>query len=137
MDYFWWFTAFVPDCDTFGCIVILVLGHDFCSFCGMLWALKILCFSLWNSPVTPGRNLLSKELECGHEESRRNVLLEWPGLLSLWPGYGSEYGSFRVLKFLQGIMEGPLCWKDKKCICMVPWCTHVKMANHANIVRQI
>ena len=21
---------------------------------------------------------------------------------------------FRVLKFLQGIMEGPLCWKDKK-----------------------
>ena len=23
-----------PDCDTFGCIVILVLGHDFCGF---LW----------------------------------------------------------------------------------------------------
>ena len=53
-----------------------VLGHDFCSLCGMFWALKILCFSLWNSPVTPGRNLLSEELECGHEESRRNVLLE-------------------------------------------------------------
>ena len=56
--------------------MILVLGHDFFSLWGMLWALKILCFSLWNSPVTPGRNLLSKELECGHEESRRNVLLE-------------------------------------------------------------
>ena len=68
-----------------------VLGHD---FCGMLWALKILCFSLWNSPVTPGRNLLSKELECGHEESRRNVLLEWPGSQSLWPGYGTRVWSF-------------------------------------------
>ena len=44
---------------------------------------------------------------------------------------------FRVLKFLQGIMEGPLCWEDKKCIRMVPWCTHVKMANHAKLVREI
>ena len=35
-----------------------------------------LCFSLWNSSVTPGRNMLSEELECGHEESWRNVLLE-------------------------------------------------------------
>ena len=118
-------------CDT------LFWAMIFVDFCGMLWALKILCFSLWNSPVTPGRNLLSKELKCGHEESRLNVLLEWPGSLSLWPGYGLEYGPFRVLKFLQGIMEGPLCWEDKKCIRMVPWCTHVKMANHENIVRQI
>ena len=39
-------------------------------------ALKILCYSLWNSPVTPGRYLLSEELECGHEEFRQNVLLE-------------------------------------------------------------
>ena len=50
---------------------------------------------------------------------------------------GPEYGPFRVLKFLPGIMEGPLCWEDKKCIRMVPWCTHVKMANHAKIVREI
>ena len=50
---------------------------------------------------------------------------------------GPEYGPFRVLKFLQGIMEGPLCWEDKACIRTVPWCTHAKMANHANIVRQI
>ena len=48
----------------------------FVDLCVMLWALKILCFSLWNSPVAPDRNLLSEELECGHEESRRNVLLE-------------------------------------------------------------
>ena len=65
----------MSDCDTFGCIVILCFGHDFCSLWGMLWALKVLCFSLWNSPVIPGRKLLSEELECGHEESRRNVLL--------------------------------------------------------------
>ena len=75
-------------CDT------LFWAMIFVDFCGMLWALKILCFSLWNSPVTPGRNLLSKELECGHEESRRNVLLEWPGSLSLWPGYGTRVWSF-------------------------------------------
>ena len=54
-------------CDT------LFWARIFVDFCGMLWALKILCFSLWNSLVTPGRNRLSKELECGHEESRRNV----------------------------------------------------------------
>ena len=49
---------------------------------------------------------------------------------------GPEYGPVRVLKFLQGIMEGPLCWEDKRCIRIVPWCTHVKIANHANIVKQ-
>ena len=27
---------------------------------------------------------------------------------------GPEYGPFRVLKFLQGIIEGPLRWEDKK-----------------------
>ena len=48
----------------------------FVDLCRMFWALKILGFSLWNSQVTPGRNLLSEGLECGHEESRRNVLLE-------------------------------------------------------------
>ena len=48
----------------------------FVDLCGMFWTLKILFFSLWNSPVTPGRNLLSEGLEHGHEESRRNVLLE-------------------------------------------------------------
>ena len=48
----------------------------FVDLCGIFWALKILFFSLWNSPVTPGKNLLSEELECVHEESRRNVLLE-------------------------------------------------------------
>ena len=42
----------------------------------MFWALKILFFCLWNSPVTPGRNLLSEGLGCGHKESRQNVLLE-------------------------------------------------------------
>ena len=75
-------------CDT------LFWAMIFVDFCGMLWALKILCFSLWNSPVTPVRNLLSKKLECGHEESRRNVLLKWPGSLSLWPGYGTRVWSF-------------------------------------------
>ena len=57
-------------CDTLFCAMIFV------GLCGMFWAMKILCFSLWNSPVTPGRNQLSGELECGHEESRQNVLLE-------------------------------------------------------------
>ena len=33
-------------------------------------------FSLLNSSVTPGRNLLSKGLGRGHKESKRNVLLE-------------------------------------------------------------
>ena len=42
----------------------------------MFLALKILLFSWWNSPVTPGRNLLSEGLERSHKESRRNVLLE-------------------------------------------------------------
>ena len=36
----------------------------------MFWALKILFFSLWNSPVIPGRNLLSEGLGRGHKESR-------------------------------------------------------------------
>ena len=57
----------------------------FMDLYGMFWALKIsfvcfffcfLFFWLRNSPVTPGRNLLSEGLECSHEESRRNVLLE-------------------------------------------------------------
>ena len=80
--YFAWFTACMSDCDTFGCIVggyncdTLLWAMIFVGLCGKLWALKILCFSLWNSPVTTGRDLLSEELECGHEESRRNVLLE-------------------------------------------------------------
>ena len=33
---------------------------------------------------------------------------------------GPEYGPFRVLKFLQGIIEGPLCWENKRCIRIVP-----------------
>ena len=37
---------------------------------GMFWALKILVFSWWNSPVTPGRKQLSEALERGHKESR-------------------------------------------------------------------
>ena len=57
-------------CDT------LFWAMIFVDLSGMFWALKILCYSLWNSPVTPGSNLLSEELECGHEESRQNVLLE-------------------------------------------------------------
>ena len=57
---------------------------------GMFWALMILYFSWWISPVTPGRNLLSEGLERGHKESRRNVLLEWPGSLGLWPGSGTR-----------------------------------------------
>ena len=57
-------------CDTLIWAMVLV------DLCGMLLALKILSYSLWNTPVTSGRNLLSEELECGHEESRRNVLLE-------------------------------------------------------------
>ena len=48
----------------------------FVDLCGMFWALKILRFSLLNSPVTPGWKLLSEGLECGYEESRRNLLLE-------------------------------------------------------------
>ena len=49
----------------------------FMGLCGMFWALKILFFFwLCNSPLTPGRKLLSEGLECGHEESRQNVLLE-------------------------------------------------------------
>ena len=61
-------------------------------------------------------------------------------IIAIWcrdQDLGPEYVLFRVLKFLQGIMEGPLCWEDEKCIRMVPWCTHVKMANHANIRKEI
>ena len=82
MVYFRWFTVCILDCDTFGCIVIL-WNYDalfwamvFMDLWGIFWALKILFFSLWSSPVTPGRNLLSEGLRCGHKESRRNVLLE-------------------------------------------------------------
>ena len=72
-------------CDT------LFWAMIFVDFCGMLWALKILCFSLRNSPVTPGRNLLSRVTKF--------VTRIWDQSMVL----------FRVLKFLQGIMEGPLC----------------------------
>ena len=88
-------------CDT------LFWAMIFVDFCGMLWALKILCFSLWNSPFTPGRNLLSKELECGHEESRRNVLLEWPGSLSLWPGHRTRVWSFKGFEISSRNYGGP------------------------------
>ncbi len=63
---------------------------------------------------------MSEELECGHEESRRNVLLEDQGHGVCDQDLGPEYGPFRVLKFLQGIMEGPLCWENKRCIRIVP-----------------
>ena len=47
----------------------------------MFWDLKILFFSWRNSPVTPGRNLLSE---------------------------GLERGPFMVLRFFKGIAEGPI-----------------------------
>ena len=80
----------------------------FMDLWGMFWALKILFFSWWNSPVTPGRNLLSEGLECDHNESRRNVLLEWPGSLGLWPGSGTRVWSFYGFEILQGIAEGSI-----------------------------
>ena len=78
-------------CDT------LFWAMIFVDFCGMLWALKILCFSLWNSPVIPGSNLLSKELECG------SVVMGNPGAMYCWNDQGHyacdqemgpEYGPF-------------------------------------------
>ena len=65
------------------------------------------CFFLvWNSPVTPGRNLWSEGLEHGYQESRWNVLLEWPGSLGLWQGSGTRVWSFYGFEILQGIAEG-------------------------------
>ena len=138
MVYFRWFTACMSDCDTFWCIVILkncdalFWAMIFMDLWGMFWALKILFFSLWNSSVTPGRNLLSEGLGCGHKESRQNVLLEWPGSLGLWPGPGTRVWSFYGLKILQGIAEGPIVFlEDERCICIVLWCMHVGIANCA------
>ena len=77
-------------------------------------------FSLWNSPVTLGRNLLSEGLGCGHKEYRWNVLLEWLGSLGLWPGSGTRVWSFYGFEILQGIAESPIVFlEDEKCICIV------------------
>ena len=65
-------------------------------------------FLAWNSPATPGRNLLNEGLKRGHKESRQNILLEWPGSLGLWPGSGTRVWSFYGFKILQGIAEGPI-----------------------------
>ena len=82
----------------FGAVIFMDLWGMFC-------ALNILFFSSWNSPITPGRNLLSEGLERGHKESRRNVLLEWPGSLGLWTGSGTRVWSFYGFDILQGIAE--------------------------------
>ena len=98
------FTACVSDCDTFWCIVILwkcdalFWAMIFMDFWGLFWALKILFFSLWNSP---GRNLLSEGLGRGHKESQWNILLELPGSLGLWPGSGTRVWSFYGFEILQ------------------------------------
>ena len=87
-------------------------------------------FSLWNYPVTPGRKLLSEGLGRGHKESRRNVWLEWPGSLGLWPWFGTRVWSFYGFEILQGIAEGPIVFlEDERCICIVLWCMHVGTAN--------
>ena len=54
----------------------MVLGHDFCGFMRNVLGLEDIVFSWLNSPVTPGRNLLSEGLGRGHKVSRRNILLE-------------------------------------------------------------
>ena len=86
----------------------------FVDLWGIFWALKILFFSRWNSPVTPGRNLLREGLERGHKESRRNLLLEWPRSLGLWPGSGTRAWSFYGFEILQGIGEGPIVFGRMK-----------------------
>ena len=52
------------------------MGHDFYGFMRNVLGLEDIVLSVWNSPVTPGRNLLSEGLGQGHKESRLNVLLE-------------------------------------------------------------
>ena len=107
-------------CDTFGCIVILwncdasFWAMIFMDLWGMFWALNILFFSLWNSPVTPGRNLLSEGMGRGHKEFRQNLLLEWPGSLGLWLGLGTRVWSFYGFEILQGIAEGPIVFLRMK-----------------------
>ena len=113
MVYFRWFTACMSDCDIFWRIVILrncdalFWAMVFMNLWGMFWALKILFFSLWNSTVTPGRNLLSEGQGRDQKESRRNVLLEWPGSLGLWPGSGTRVRSFYGFEILQRNSRGP------------------------------
>ena len=69
----------------------------YCSFsCGILQLLQV--GTCWG-------------LERGHTEPRRNVLLEWPGLLSLWSGSGTRVWSFEIL---QGIAEGPIVFGRMK-----------------------
>ena len=135
MDYLRWFTACVPDCDTFGCIVILCFGPWF------LW-IFVECFEPWRYCVLVYEIL--QLLQVGTCWAKNwSVVMKNPGEMYCWNDQVTKFVTriwdqsmvlFRVLKFLQGIMEGPLCWEDKKCIRMVPWC---KMANHAKIVREI
>ena len=63
--------------------------------------------------------------------SRRNDLLEWPGLLGLWPGFRTRVWSFYDFEILQGITEGFIEFlEDERCICIVlwrcPWCSRYR-----------
>ena len=63
--------------------------------------------------------------------SRRNDLLEWPGLLGLWPGFVTRVWSFYDFEILQGITEGFIEFlEDERCICIVlwrcPWCSRYR-----------
>ena len=57
-----------------------------------------------------------------------SVVMRNPGEMYCWndqghgvcdQDLGPKYDPFRILKFLQGIIEGPLCWEDKICIRIV------------------
>ena len=134
--YFRWLTACVSNCYTFWCIVIswncdvFFWAMIFKALWWMFWVLKILFFSLWNSPVTASRSLLSEGLGLGQKESRWNVMLEWPGSLCLWQGFWTRVWSFYDFEILQEIAEGPIVFlEEERCICIVLWCMHVGIAN--------
>ena len=144
MVYFRWFTACVSDCDTLECIVVwqnwdaLFWAMIFVDLCGMFWALKILCFSLWNSLVTPGREPVERrtgvwswgiQAKCIAEMTRvtRFVTRIWDQSMVLL-GFSDSSRNY----------GGPCWfWEDKRCIRIVPWCTHVKIADRSKIVKQI
>ena len=80
VDYFRWFTACVPDCDTFGCIVILWFGP------GFLW-IFVECFGPWRYCVLVYEILrLLKEGTC--YVKNWSVVMRNPGEMYSWNEQG-------------------------------------------------
>ena len=116
----------------------IVSGHDFCGFmrnvlgledivflvCGILQLLQVgTCWVKdWGVVI---RNL--SEMYCWNDQSHLVVTRIWDqsmALLWFWDSSRNCRGPYYV-------------WEDGRCICIVFWCTHVKIANRAKNSKKI